>query len=96
MVSNDQLTCAFPRRGDARATEGGEMTTTTAHRNTAPAWEACDRCGAASAARITLATGGQLHLCGHHLRDHHGRLRELSAEIRLSPDREHLSIPGDR
>lgn len=63
---------------------------------TAPAaFDPCDRCGAAAAARITL-TAGVLHLCGHHLRAHHSRLGELSAVIRMAPDREHFGPASNR
>jgi hypothetical protein len=72
------------------------MTTTLTQRSAQVAWDTCDRCGAASAARITLSTGGLLHFCGHHLRDHHSRLREQAAEIRLAPHREALGVPGTK
>jgi hypothetical protein len=41
----------------------------------------CDRCGAAAQLRAVLPSGGELHFCGHHAREHEPRLRELSAEL---------------
>lgn len=71
------------------------MVATLARSSAPAAFDPCDRCGAAAAARITL-NSGVLHLCGHHLRAHHSRLDELSAVIRLAPDREHLGPVGPR
>jgi hypothetical protein len=41
----------------------------------------CDRCGAAATTRAVLPSGGELLFCGHHARQHGGKLRELSAEL---------------
>lgn len=41
----------------------------------------CDRCGAAARVRAVLPSGGELLFCGHHAREHEGRLRELAAEL---------------
>lgn len=41
----------------------------------------CDRCGAAAAARVILANGGELLFCGHHAREHSARLSELAAVV---------------
>ena len=41
----------------------------------------CDRCGAAAKVRAVLPSGGELLFCGHHGREHHARLTELSAVI---------------
>jgi len=41
----------------------------------------CDRCGAAAMTRAVLPSGGELLFCGHHTRQHQGRLLELSAEL---------------
>lgn len=43
--------------------------------------ERCDRCGAAAAVRVRLATGGELLFCGHHAKQHSARLTELSAVL---------------
>lgn len=41
--------------------------------------ERCDRCGAAALVVVSLTTGGELHLCGHHTRKHAARLLEIGA-----------------
>lgn len=41
----------------------------------------CDRCGAAAAVRVILASGGELLFCGHHAREHSARLTELAAVV---------------
>lgn len=41
----------------------------------------CDRCGAAAAVRVILASGGELLFCGHHAREHSARLSELAATV---------------
>jgi hypothetical protein len=41
----------------------------------------CDRCGAAARVRAILPSGGELLFCGHHAREHQGKLRELAAEL---------------
>lgn len=41
----------------------------------------CDRCGAQAVARATLSSGAHLLFCGHHLRAHEARLRDISARI---------------
>jgi len=41
----------------------------------------CDRCGAQAVAQATLSSGSHLLFCGHHLRAHEARLREISARI---------------
>lgn len=66
------------------------MVTATLTNSATGVWDPCDRCGAAAAARITLNSGGQIHLCGHHLRDHRDRLTRLQADILLAGEREYL------
>jgi hypothetical protein len=41
----------------------------------------CDRCGARAAVRAVLSTGGDLLFCGHHAREHEGRLRQLAVAL---------------
>jgi hypothetical protein len=41
----------------------------------------CDRCGAAAAVRVILATGGELLFCRHHANEHSARLTELAAVL---------------
>ncbi len=57
------------------------MTAITAPPVTLTVADRCDRCGAAASIRVVLPTGGELLFCGHHGRQHHDRLSELSAVI---------------
>jgi len=57
------------------------MTGTTIAPPALTAADRCDRCGASAAVRVVLASGGELLFCGHHGRQHHTRLAELSAVI---------------
>jgi hypothetical protein len=41
----------------------------------------CDRCGAAAAVRVILASGGELLFCGHHAKVHSARLTEMAAVL---------------
>jgi len=51
----------------------------------------CDRCGAQAIARATLSSGAHLLFCGHHLRAHEARLRDISARIAKSSAAVHHS-----
>lgn len=55
---------------------------------TAPltAADRCDRCGARALARVTLTSGFELLLCGHHTREHAARLRADGAQISMQVD----------
>lgn len=55
--------------------------TTTLTRPDLTAADRCDRCSAAAQVRALLPSGGELLFCGHHAREHSGRLQELEAEI---------------
>jgi hypothetical protein len=44
--------------------------------------ERCDRCGAGALVTVTLLSGGELQLCGHHARRHAARLLEIGAGLR--------------
>jgi hypothetical protein len=54
----------------------------------------CDRCGAQAVARATLSSGSHLLFCGHHLRAHEARLREISARIARSNGVVHKTSSG--
>jgi len=41
----------------------------------------CDRCGAQAYLRVELQTGGELHFCAHHAREHADKLREIAAIV---------------
>ena len=50
----------------------------------------CDRCGAQSYIRITLASGGELLFCAHHGREHADKIKAVATDIydetqRLAP-----------
>jgi hypothetical protein len=55
----------------------------------------CDRCGAQAIARATLASGAHLLFCGHHLRAHEARLKDISARIAKSSGAVHHSGGGE-
>jgi len=41
----------------------------------------CDRCGAKAYVRVTLAAGGELLFCGHHMNKFRAGLTKVAAEI---------------
>ena len=41
----------------------------------------CDRCGAQAYLRVELQTGGELHFCAHHAREHGDKLREIAVHV---------------
>lgn len=45
------------------------------------AGDRCDRCGAQAYLRVELATGGELHFCAHHAREHGDKLRAVAISI---------------
>ncbi len=60
----------------------------------------CDRCGAQAYLRVELQTGGELHFCAHHAREHGDKLKEVAASVHdethklsdspaVAPDEEH-------
>lgn len=57
------------------------MTGTLMTSTTLTAADRCDRCGAAAAVRVVLASGGELLFCGHHATEHSARLEELAAVV---------------
>ncbi|HET8588011.1 MAG TPA: hypothetical protein VFM01_00145 [Nakamurella sp.] len=63
------------------------MTGTLTSPTALTAADRCDRCGAAAAVRVILASGGELLFCGHHAREHSERLSELAAIVQ--DQREH-------
>jgi hypothetical protein len=38
----------------------------------------CDRCGAQAYLRVELQSGGELHFCAHHAREHGDALRDVA------------------
>lgn len=60
----------------------------------------CDRCGAQAYLRVELQSGGELHFCAHHAREHGDALRDVAVSFqdetdklsdapRVAPDLEH-------
>jgi hypothetical protein len=41
----------------------------------------CDRCGAQAYLKVELQSGGELHFCAHHAREHGDKLREIAANL---------------
>jgi hypothetical protein len=66
------------------STEEREAEVTTAVAPSAAALSAadrCDRCGAQAYLRVELRSGGELHFCAHHAREHEDKLREIAAIV---------------
>ncbi len=58
------------------------MTTAVAPSTAAlTALDRCDRCGAQAYLRVELQSGGELHFCAHHAREHGDKLREIAANL---------------
>lgn len=57
------------------------MATTLAKATTLTAEDRCDRCGAQAYVRVTLADGGELYFCGHHMRMHESKIRPIAADV---------------
>ena len=58
------------------------MTTAVAPGTSAlSAADRCDRCGAQAYLRVELQTGGELHFCAHHAREHGDKLREIAVAV---------------
>ncbi len=41
----------------------------------------CDRCGAQAYLKVELLSGGELHFCAHHAREHGDALRAVAANV---------------
>lgn len=41
----------------------------------------CDRCGAQAYLKVELLSGGELHFCAHHAREHGDALRAIAANV---------------
>ena len=41
----------------------------------------CDRCGAQAYLKVELQSGGELHFCAHHAREHGEKLRQIAANV---------------
>ena len=48
---------------------------------TLSAADRCDRCGAQAYLRVQLHSGGELHFCAHHAREHGDKLREVAVAL---------------
>ncbi|MEJ7796140.1 MAG: hypothetical protein WKF50_11350 [Nocardioides sp.] len=58
------------------------MTTAVAPGTSAlSAADRCDRCGAQAYLRVELQTGGELHFCAHHAREHGEKLRSIAVAV---------------
>jgi hypothetical protein len=55
----------------------------------------CDRCGAAAVLRAVLGSGAELLFCGHHAREHGGRLFAAGARLSIELSESHSRLlPG--
>ena len=59
----------------------GDVTSALASHPQLTADDRCDRCGAQTYIRVTLAAGGELLFCAHHGHAHEDKLREMSLEF---------------
>jgi hypothetical protein len=41
----------------------------------------CDRCGAQAYLKVELLSGGELHFCAHHAREHGEALKAVAAQV---------------
>ena len=41
----------------------------------------CDRCGAQAYLKVELLSGGELHFCAHHAREHSDALKAVAANV---------------
>jgi hypothetical protein len=41
----------------------------------------CDRCGAQAYLKVELLSGGELHFCAHHAREHGDALKAVAANV---------------
>ncbi len=41
----------------------------------------CDRCGAQAYLKVELLSGGELHFCAHHAREHEDALKAVAANV---------------
>lgn len=57
------------------------MTTAVAPGAALSAADRCDRCGAQAYLRVELHSGGELHFCAHHAREHGDKLREIATVV---------------
>ncbi len=58
------------------------MTTAVAPGSAAlSAADRCDRCGAQAYLKVELQSGGELHFCAHHAREHGDALKAVAAHV---------------
>src|ERR1700752_1828602 len=65
-------------------TSRNEAEVTTAFATGPPALSAadrCDRCGAQAYLKVELLSGGELHFCAHHAREHGDALKAVAANV---------------
>lgn len=41
----------------------------------------CDRCGAQAYLKVELPSGGELHFCAHHAREHGDKLKQIAINV---------------
>ena len=59
-----------------------EVTTAVALGSAAlTAADRCDRCGAQAYLKVELLSGGELHFCAHHAREHSDALKAVAANV---------------
>ncbi len=59
-----------------------EVTTAVATGSAAlSAADRCDRCGAQAYLKVELLSGGELHFCAHHAREHSDALKAVAANV---------------
>ena len=69
-------------RKDTRPTmDTATATLTETTREPLQVADRCDRCPAQAFVRVTLTTGSELHMCGHHYNQHETALAATGAEV---------------
>jgi hypothetical protein len=58
-----------------------DVTTAVATSSALNAADRCDRCGAQAYLKVVLQSGGELHFCAHHAREHGDKLREIAVDV---------------
>ncbi len=58
-----------------------DVTTAVATSSSLSAADRCDRCGAQAYLKVELQSGGELHFCAHHAREHGDKLRQIAVNV---------------
>jgi hypothetical protein len=66
-----------------------DVTTAVAPSSALNAADRCDRCGAQAYLKVVLQSGGELHFCAHHAREHGDKLREIAIDVVDETDKLH-------